>query len=226
MSSFKELLTESFQKEYAYRVKIAADCSAEHLDIIEACLQKYNIVSAAPFKRTPIQENPMEFNRMKGVKFVSEVCSTDVVLKYPINPRILEVWLGVHLGVDHDRVLCYDIKEARAAEAEAAAERVANDKDRSVTEEDALLAEEEYEDVSDVAADELYGEGFNKKFLDELAKVKAEKGADYFSNYPTKDEIMGDDLRAMWDDLHHGVNGGRGQESTKHVDMTSQSLGH
>lgn len=225
MSSFKELLTESFQKEYAYRVKIAADCSAEHLDIIEACLQKYNIVSAAPFKRTPIQENPMEFTRMKGVKFISEVCSTDVVLKYPINPRILEVWLGVHLGVDHDRVLCYDIKEARAAEAEAAAERVANDKDRSVTEEDALLAEEEYADSDSNAAEEFYGEGFNKKFLDELAKIKAEKGADYFRNYPTKDEIMGDDLRAMWDDLHNGTNMGRGFEG-KEVSVNDQNIGH
>lgn len=225
MSSFKELLNESFQKEYAYRVKIAHDCSAEHLSTIESCLQKYNIVSAAPWKRTPIQENPVEFVRAKGVKCISEVCSTDVVLKYPINPRILEVWLGVHLGLDHDHVLCYDVKEPRTAEADQAAERMENDLDRSVTEEDALLAEEEYEDVDSNAAEELYGEAFNQRFLAELEKVKAEKGADYFRSYPTKDEIMGDNLRPMWDDLHQGTNMGRGFEG-KEVSINDQNLGH
>ena len=57
----RDFITESFKKEYSFRVKIAADCKPEHLDIIENCLAKYNVVSVASFKRSPIQENPMEF---------------------------------------------------------------------------------------------------------------------------------------------------------------------
>src|SRR6056300_629734 len=124
MSSFRELLKESFKKNYAYRVKFAADCTNEHMEQIEKCLQKYSLVSVAPFKRTPIQENPMEFVRTKGIKCVSEVCSTDIILNYPANPRILEVWLSVNTGIDTDHVLCYDVKDPRTAETEAAAKRL------------------------------------------------------------------------------------------------------
>jgi hypothetical protein len=166
---------------------------------------------------------------MKGVKCVSEVCSTDVVLKYPINPRILEVWLAVNMNMEPDRVLCYDVKEPRRVEADIAAERVSADKDRDADMDDAALMDEDmahYEAQNEDADDALFGEEYNQKFLAELEKIKAEKGADYFRNYPTKDEIMGDDLRAMWDDLHHGTNMGRGQEKTKEVDIISQGLGH
>jgi hypothetical protein len=223
----RDFITESFKKEYSFRVKIAADCKPEHLDIIENCLAKYNVVSVASFKRSPIQENPMEFVRAKGVKLISEVCSTDVILKYPVHERILEVWLAVHLGLDHDRVLCYNVKDPRKLEADNAAERTEYNKDRTVTEDDSVLGKEDqthYEmqnaDVADIA---YFGEEYNKKFLDTLAKIKAEKGADYFKNYPTKDEIMGDNLKPMWDTLNNGVNMGRGTESTKEVDVISQA---
>lgn len=225
MSSFKELLNESFEKEYGYRIKFAHDCGTEHMDMLEKCLQKYNVVSVAPFKRTPIQENPVEFVRAKGIQCVSEVCSTDVVLKYPTNPRILEVWLAVNMGISHDHVLCYDVKEPRMAHNEQAAERLADDVDRLPTEEDALLAEDEYADDA-VDHANFYGESHKEKFLAELERIKAEKGADYFRKYPSKDEIMGDNLRTTYDELVNGVNMGKGTEATKHVDMTSQSLGH
>lgn len=221
----KDFITESFKKEYSFRVKIAADCKPEHLDIIESCLAKYNVVSVAAFKRSPIQENPMEFVRAKGVKLISEVCSTDIVLKYPVNERILEVWLAVHLGLDHDRVLCYNVKEPRRLEVDSAAERVEYNKDRSVTEKDAVLAKEDqthYEMQNEDLDFATFGEEYNKKFLDALAKIKAEKGADYFKNYPTKDEIMGDNLKPLWDTLHGQANMGRGLEN-KEVDIISQS---
>ena len=61
----KQHIAESFSKEYAYRVKIAADCGSEHMDIIEKCLAKYNFVSASAFKRQPIQENPVDSTEQK-----------------------------------------------------------------------------------------------------------------------------------------------------------------
>lgn len=222
---FKDFITESFSKEYAYRVKIAANCGQEHLDMLEQCLQKYNVVSVAPWKRTPIQENPVEFARAKGIKCVSEVCSTDVVLKYPTNPRILEVWLGINMHIDHNHVLVYDVKEPRLAYAEQSAERASNDLDRDVSADDALLAEDEYADEA-VDHDTYYGEGHTTKFLKELERIKAEKGSDYFRYYPTKDEIMGDNLKPLYDTIMNTPNMGSGNEATKEVDHISQSLGH
>ena len=223
----KQYIAEAFSKEYGFRVKIAADCGSDHMDIIEKCMAKYNLVSVAPFKRTPIQENPVEFTRAKGAKFTSEVCSTDIVVKYPVNERILEVWLAVNLGLDHERVLCYGVKEPRRLEADMAAERLANDVDRTVTEEDAEFNQEEFahyenENAEVDFSEAMFGEEYNKKFLDELQKIKAEKGADYFRNYPSKDELMGDNLKPTYDDLTQIPNMGKGAESTKQVADISQ----
>jgi hypothetical protein len=228
---FKDFLTESFKKEYGFRVKIAADCGTQHMDMIESCLQKYNLVSVASFKRTPIEENPMEFVRAKGIKLISEVCATDIVLKYPANPRILEVWLAVNLGLDHERVLVYGINEPRRMESDHAQERTEYNQDRQEDPEQARLMDEDqahYEmqmEAEEVVEEEYgFGEAYNQKFLAELERIKAEKGADYFRNYPTKDELMGDNLRPLWDDLNNNGNMGKGQEP-KHVSVNSQNLG-
>lgn len=224
--NLKDYITESFKKEYGYRVKFAHDCGPNEMDVIEQCLAKYNLVSATPFKRQPIQENPVEFMRAKGASFTSEVCSSDIILKYPVNERILEVWLAVNMGLDHERVLAYGVKEPRRLEADMAEERVERDEDRSVDMEDAELNNEEQTHYENENADvnyAVFGEEYNKKFLDELAKIKAEKGADYFSNYPTKDELMGDNLKVMHDDLMGKPNMGRGAEQTKQVTSINQS---
>jgi len=227
MRELKDIINESFSKEYGYKIKVARDCSADDLSKLESILSKYNIVSATPWKRQPIQENPMEFQRLKGVNFTSEVCSTDVILKYPVNERILEVYVAVNLGVDHERVLCYGVKEPRRIESEMAEERLERDEDRFVTQEDSELAQEEqahYENENkdvDFSSD-LYGEGYNSKFLAELERIKAEKGADYFRNYPSKDGIMGDDVKALYDTITGTAGGGKSPEP-KHVDVISQS---
>ena len=226
----KNFIAESFKKEYGYRLKFAADCGSEHMDILEKCLAKYNLVSITPFKRTPIEENPQEFYRVKGTQCTSEVCSTDVVLKYPVNERILEVWCSVNMELPHERVLAYNVKDPRRIESEMAEEKAKADLDRQVSEEDAVLNDEDqahYEKQNEDLdfAKAHFGEEYNKKFLDELQKIKAEKGADYFRRYPTKDELMGNDLQPTYDDLTKGVNMGKGSESSKEVSRVSQSRG-
>ena len=58
--------------------------------------------------------------------------------------------------------------------------------------------------------------------MKELEKIKAEKGADYFRNYPSKDELMGDNLRPMYDAITGMPNMGRGAEQAKQVDNIAQ----
>lgn len=230
MRELKDIITESFNKEYGYRIKLARDCSADDLSKLENALQKYNLVSATPWKRLPIQENPIEFKRLKGLSVTSEVCSTDVVLKYPVNERILEVYVAVACGCDHDRVIVMGVNNPKRIESEMAEERLANDKDRQVDVPEAVLDEvdssadqDHYETQQGGVTDgPLFGEEYNAKFLAELEKVKADKGADYFRNYPSKDGIMGDDLQAMHDNLTGKAHGGMSPDA-KHVDVVSQS---
>ena len=228
----KNYIAESLNKEYGYRLKFAADCSADHMDMLEKCLAKYNLVSATPFKRTPIEENPIEFYRVKGTECTSEVCSTDIILKYPVNERVLEVWAAVNMGLDHERVLAYNVKDPRRIESEMAEERAKADTDRKVSEEDALLNDENMEHYEAQQGDNkaedfqanFFGEEYNKKFLEELEKIKKEKGAEYFSNYPTKDQLMGKDLEELGNQMHGLPNMGRGTESQKQVSNHSQAL--
>ena len=55
-------------------------------------------------------------------------------------------------------------------------------------------------------------------------KIKDEKGADYFRTYPSKDELMGDNLRPTYDDLVNTPNMGKGAESQKQVSNNTQNL--
>ena len=230
MKELKDIISESLDKEYGYKIKVARDCSNEDFAKLESILAKYNIISATPWKRAPIQENPMEFSRLKGANFTSEVCSSDVILKYPVNDRVLEVYVAVNLGVDHERVLCYGVKEPRKLQADIAAEQKARDEGRLVDHEEAELTKEEQahyenENVDVDFSEALFGEAYNTKFLAELEKIKAEKGADYFRNYPTKDELMGEKHADTMATLQNTPNMGKGAESSKHVHTIDQMRG-
>ena len=101
------------------------------------------------------------------------------------------------------------------------------DKDRFVSEEDAELNVEEMAHYENENADvdfkaAFFGEEYNQKFLAELEKIKAEKGAEYFRNYQSKDELMGDNLRPMSDAMMGLTNMGRGAEQAKQVDNIAQ----
>jgi hypothetical protein len=231
MRELKDIINESFSKEYGYRIKLAKDCTADDMSKLESCLQKYNLVSTTPWKRLPIQENPMEFQRLKGSTFTSEVCSTDVILKYPVNQRILEVWLSVNLDVPHDRVLCYGVNDPRRIESEMAEDRVSRDKDRVVNADEAELLKDDmthYVDEQDSVDDDLstFGEGYSDKFVAELKRIRDEKGEDYFRSYPTKDQLMGDDLSAMHDSITGLAHGGAGGPDDKMVSLHDQGLRH
>lgn len=229
----KHLISESLNRQYHYRVKFAHDCGSEHMDKLERCLQKYHMESATAWRRTPIEENPVDFHRIKGVSIVSEVCTTDVTLRYPVNERILEVWLATNMGLTHDRVIVQGIKEPRAQQSAQAEQRLQADRDRSVSADDSVLLQAEsqehahYTQELEAALVEdqdlaLFGEAYNEKFLAELKRIRDEKGADYFRSYPSKGDIMGDTLRATWDTLHNATNMGTGQEN-KEADVISQS---
>lgn len=227
-STLKDYLTESLDKEHCYRIKLAYDCDEEFLSLIEKCLEKYNLVSIVPFDRVPITKNPVEFTRVKGKSFVSEVCSTDVVLKYPVNDRLLQVWLASNLNLDPDRILCYGVEEPRQLHAAMAEIKADQDIDRYPNPDDAFLINDEDMPISAEAMPEiLYGEEHNKKFIADILKMKQEKGNEYFANHaPSKDKIMGNDLSSIFHIMLGKPNMGRSTAYSKEADVLSQTMGN
>ena len=91
-----------------------------------------------------------------------------------------------------------------------------------LNDEDQAHYEKQNEDLDFAKAH--FGEEYNKKFLEELQKIKDEKGASYFRNYPDKDQLMGKDLEELGAQIHGMPNMGRGTESQKQVSNHSQAL--
>ena len=128
--TFKEYITESFSKTFSYRIKLAGDYGSDDATFIENILGKYGVQSVSSFNRTPIQEEPLDF-KYKNIKYPTEVSSCDVVLQYPINERLLEVWMAVHLGISPEAVVIQPTEGPRQLEDNLSKERAENEKERT-----------------------------------------------------------------------------------------------
>ena len=205
---FKQIINESFEKTFNYRIKFAGDISNEGIKQLENILGKYGVESVSSAKRTPIQDEPLDF-KYKKLKGPSEVTSVDVVLKYPINEKLLEVWVAVNMQMLSEYVVVQPVDSPRTLEDDVTKNRIENDKDRYADMENAELTKEEQEHYEienqnlDFDAMGLYGEDYNEKFIAELMKIRDEKGAEYFNHeygrYPSKSMMMGDDLKPLAD---------------------------
>src|SRR4249920_3759655 len=77
--SFTNYVAEN-KTEYKYVLKFAVnEMTDEMIDLIEAGLAKYDLKSASSFRKTPIQESPLDF---PNVKF-TPVFICDITLGYP-----------------------------------------------------------------------------------------------------------------------------------------------
>lgn len=118
-NGFNKYLAESV-KEYGYKIKLAVDDVDDNMiDSIMYSLNKYQMVSATPFKRTPIQENPLDFPNIKN----SAVCISDIVLSYPASIDFMETMLANVLGLSRQCVVVYSDHDPRIAETELYLER-------------------------------------------------------------------------------------------------------
>jgi hypothetical protein len=107
--SFKELLQES-TKDYNYTIKIAtSEISESALDIIESCLQKYEVTKASKFKSTPIQESPLDFPQIQN----SAVFISDITLSYPASRDMLRTMLANQLGIPESTIVVYSANDPR-----------------------------------------------------------------------------------------------------------------
>jgi hypothetical protein len=81
MKSFAEFLMES-KKQYAFRVKLACECTNEQMAALKTALDKYRLSAISEPKETPIAETHRGFEHLKNVK----VSIIDVMVDYPANP--------------------------------------------------------------------------------------------------------------------------------------------
>lgn len=104
--SFKEYLLESKQT-YEFKIKIAGNIEESASTAIKQSLQKYNVESISDVRRTPIQENVVDFPEHNNM----EVNIMDIVLTYPITSTQLRNIIAETLNKTQSCVIVRNLKE-------------------------------------------------------------------------------------------------------------------
>ncbi len=120
---FTDYLAECLdEKKYAFKIKVAGDLPDHFNDALNAALQKYEILSFAKGKTTPIQSKCVEFPELENVSYTM----FDTELRYPTTSTVLLSYISEQTGVTIDRIRVRSLKEEE--ELEINAEQKPNDK--------------------------------------------------------------------------------------------------
>lgn len=208
MKSFKDYLSKD--RTYKYTVKLAVDdVTEDHLDCLECCLEKYELVAAGKFSNTPIQENPLDFPNVKN----SPVFITEIEIKYPSTSDMLENLIANRLGISRQQVVVYTEVDPRHKLTDLFLERNADDfKDKY----EAKLSKESYEGEDPTGIEPKSLEDQKYELLSELEtelKATAEKDkasvlpGDYHSYDEQKEDFSPGLFGRMSPKPKRGTNG-------------------
>jgi hypothetical protein len=161
--SFINYIAEA-KKEYRYLLKFAVnDMTDSMIDRLESCLTKYELKSASSFRKTPIQESPLDFPNVKN----TPVFTCDLVLGYPAALDFLRTYICNNLAISPALLAVYSENDPRQIETDLFVERTSPEyrekyKSRLATELEATESP-------------AYGEKYNVEFLKELDRVSKER---------------------------------------------------
>jgi hypothetical protein len=153
------------KKEYKYVLKFAVNEMPDSLvDILEACLTKYELKEASAFRKTPIQESPLDFPNVKN----TPVFICNVTLAYPGSLDFLRTYICNNLGISPAQLAVYSENDPRQIETDLYIDRSSPEyKEKYKT-----RLGSDHEETGDK---DLYGEKYNVSFLKELDKVRKER---------------------------------------------------
>ena len=166
MKSFKEYITES-KKVFCFKVKIAGDCPDKCETLMKEALAKFDPVKIKAGKRTPIQENPLDFPGHNNVA----ISVFEVDVNYPATSPMIRSALATQLKMSEE---CIKVRTpAEQAEMDLNQEHMKTPEGETAHK-DALLTKD-YETNSE--GQNLVGDKHVSNFLKELDKISAERKA-------------------------------------------------
>jgi hypothetical protein len=161
--SFVNYVAES-KTSYNYVLKFAVhDMTDTMIDCLEACLKKYNLISASSFRKTPIQESPLDFPNVKN----TPVFMCDISMDYPASLDFLRTYVCNSLNISPAMLAVYSENDPRQIETDLYIDRTSSEYKAKYK---ARLGAD-YEETDKPA----YGTEYNIGFLKELEKVRKER---------------------------------------------------
>jgi hypothetical protein len=174
MKNFKEYLSES-KKKYDFRIKIAGDITNEQAEDMKILLAKFQCSEFKTVGKTPIQELPLDFPKIKN----SEVCIYEVSLDYPTTSWELHEYISNGMNLTKDALVVRSPNEPSERYQAVAEKR-----------EGALLNDGEYKEAPNAKFEEFYGDKYNTGFVKELNDIlklqRKERGEVIPSEGPAK----------------------------------------
>ncbi|HEY6436643.1 MAG TPA: hypothetical protein VIY47_08635 [Ignavibacteriaceae bacterium] len=164
--SFVNYVAET-KTEYKYVLKFAVnEMTDEMIDSLESSLTKYELKSASSFRKTPIQESPLDFPNVKN----TSVYICDIVMEYPASLDFLRIYICNSLGISPALLAVYSNNDPRQIETDLYIDRNSPEYKKKYK----TRLGSDYEEVPG-AAEETYGEKYNTSFLKELEKVRKDR---------------------------------------------------
>lgn len=164
--SFVHYVAET-KTEYKYVLKFAVyEMTDKMIDCLEDSLRKYDLKAASSFRKTPIQESPLDFPNVKN----TPVFICDLTLGYPASIDFLRTYVCNEMAISPALLAVYSDNDPRQIETDLYIDRSSPDfkKDYKVK------LGSDYEQTEG-AAEAAYGEKYNVNFLKELEKVRKER---------------------------------------------------
>ncbi len=156
MKQFKDYLTES-AKKYDFRIKVAGEISEQQEGTMEALLGKFQIEQFKKVGKTPIQQLPLDFPKIK----CAEVNIYEVVLCYPSTQWELHEYLTSNLGITKDALVVRKPGEPLEEYQEA----------KEDAKKEPLLTDSTYKECPNANFEEYYGDKYNSGFVKELNDI-------------------------------------------------------
>jgi hypothetical protein len=155
MKSFKEHLAES-KKTYTFRAKVAGDFSKDQESAMESLLSKWQIASFKKTGKTPVQDVPLDFPKIKN----AEVSIYEFTLAYPTTQFELTEYLTNELKITKDRMVVRSPNEPTEDYQQVIQRR-----------EGALLDDPTYNESIKIKTEDYYGDTYNTGFVKELNDI-------------------------------------------------------
>lgn len=176
--SFVSYVAET-KAEYNYVLKFAVhDMTDKMIDCLESSLKRYELKRASSFRKTPIQESPLDFPNVKN----TAVYICDISMGYPASLDFLRIHLCNNLGISPELLVVYSENDPRQIETDLYIDRTSAEYKEKYK---ARLGSD-YEDTEK----QPYGAQYNIGFLQELEKVRKERDVTIVDNALSQKETI------------------------------------
>ena len=168
--SFVKYVAET-KTEYNYVLKFAVhDMTDKMIDCLESSLTKYELKTASSFRKTPIQESPLDFPNVKN----TPVYICNITMGYPASLDFLRTFVCNTMGISPELLAVYSENDPRQIETDLFLDR--NSPEYKLKYKARLGSD--YESTEKPA----YGTEYNIGFLQELEKVRKERDITVIDN--------------------------------------------